>query len=228
MAYRTTIVCLANSRKMGERCIAGREFLGGKFGRWIRPVSDRPHEELRERERLYAGRLEPAVLDIIGIEMLAPRPHDHQQENHLIDKRRRWARLGTVSWDRLAAAVDYRVGSLWLNGYSSLGGLNDRIPEDALHQVEHSLVLVRPDHVTLSGAAGDVRAKFALDGCDYRLKVTDPVVESRMATMEGDLTVQNAYLCVSLGEPFRAVEDQPTYAYKLVATVITPRRNRAA
>jgi hypothetical protein len=42
------IVCLANSRKMNGRCIAGRELNEGKAGAWIRPVSDRPHHEVSE------------------------------------------------------------------------------------------------------------------------------------------------------------------------------------
>jgi hypothetical protein len=39
------LVCLANSRKSGGRCIAGRELLTGNLGEWIRPVSDRKNEE---------------------------------------------------------------------------------------------------------------------------------------------------------------------------------------
>lgn len=228
MAYRTTIVCLANSRKMGERCVAGRELNEGRFGRWVRPVSDRPTEEVSQRERCYPGRVEPGVLDIIAIEMTVPRPHGHQPENHVIDKRRRWTRLGTMPWSRLDEAVDHSEGPLWLNGHRSAAGLNDRVPDDALRQCTHSLVLVRPDDLTLSGAAGTVRADFALDGCDYRLRVTDPVVESWMATVEGERFIEDAYLCVSLSEPFQAGADQPRFAYKLVAAVITPHRKRSA
>ena len=34
------IVCLANSRKRGGRCVAGKELLAdGRAGGWIRPVS---------------------------------------------------------------------------------------------------------------------------------------------------------------------------------------------
>ncbi len=47
------IVCLANSRKLQGRCIAGRELVSGKPAAWIRPVSDREHEEVSEYERQY-------------------------------------------------------------------------------------------------------------------------------------------------------------------------------
>ena len=47
------IVCLANSRKLHGRYVAGREWVGGRAGRWIRPVSDREHQEVSEYERQY-------------------------------------------------------------------------------------------------------------------------------------------------------------------------------
>jgi len=48
MATVKRIVCLANSRKLQGRCIAGREIVQGKPGAWIRPVSAREHEEVSE------------------------------------------------------------------------------------------------------------------------------------------------------------------------------------
>jgi putative nucleic acid modification protein with dual OB domain len=226
MAYRKTMVCLANSRKLQGRCIAGREYVRGELGDWIRPVSDRPTEEISERERLYEGDMEPAVLDIIAIDMVVPRPHVHQQENHVIDRRRRWRRVGRLLESRLDGAVDHTGGPLWLNEFRSDRGLNDRVPEDALDQFRHSLVLVHPEHLTLSRRLDSVRAEFSLDGCDYRLRVTDPRVESWMATADGVQGLEDAYICVSLSEPFRSSPDEPRYAYKLVAAVITSRRRQ--
>lgn len=53
------IVCLANSRKINGRCIAGREVGGRDTGRWVRPVSDRAHEEVSEHERQYNDGSDP-------------------------------------------------------------------------------------------------------------------------------------------------------------------------
>ena len=63
------IVCLANARKEGERCLAGKELLpDGRSGAWIRPISDqRDNGALVEHERVYVDRTEPALLDIVNI-----------------------------------------------------------------------------------------------------------------------------------------------------------------
>lgn len=67
MSITRRIVCLANSRKMQGRCVAGRELNAGVAGSWIRPVSDRPAEEVSEYERQYQDGSDPRVLDIISV-----------------------------------------------------------------------------------------------------------------------------------------------------------------
>jgi hypothetical protein len=47
------ILCLANSRKLSGRCLAGKEFGGNDIGTWIRPVGAREHGEVSEYERQY-------------------------------------------------------------------------------------------------------------------------------------------------------------------------------
>ena len=68
------IVCLANSRKLSGRCIAGREFDGRRAGDWVRPVSDSEHEEVSQRERQYEDGSDPKVLDIIDVPLVEARP----------------------------------------------------------------------------------------------------------------------------------------------------------
>jgi hypothetical protein len=127
MSYTKTIVCLANSRKppSGGRCIAGRECRSGKFGEWVRPVSERDTREVSEEERRYEDGTDPKALDIVSIKMKQPLPHDHQQENHLLDDGYHWAKSGRLSWADLLTAVDGPSGPLWENGHSSRHGLND-------------------------------------------------------------------------------------------------------
>ena len=69
------ILCLANSRKISGRCVAGREIVNGQPGVWLRPVSDRQHQEISWDERHYEDANDPQVLDIVSLPLIEPRPH---------------------------------------------------------------------------------------------------------------------------------------------------------
>ena len=75
------ILCLANSRKLSGRCVAGREIVNSQAGAWIRPVSDREHQEVSEEEQRYEDGTRPQVLDVIHLPLIEQRPHQFQQEN---------------------------------------------------------------------------------------------------------------------------------------------------
>lgn len=229
MRYTKTIVCLANSRKPPSgRCVAGREVTPSGFGAWVRPVSARPTQEVSEEERRYQDGTDPKVLDVIAIELTGAQPQHHQQENHLIDDGCYWVKQRTISWSELQAAVEDPAGPLWLNGNSSSYGHNDRVPEDRTSGLGRSLYLVRPEHLTLvvaseGGSFGParrrVRTRFGLSGHSYCVVVTDPWTERRcLAGPDGETRIDDALLCVSLGESFHG------FAYKLAAAIITRQR----
>ena len=221
------IVCLANSRKLHGRCVAGREWIGGRAGRWIRPVSDREHQEVSEYERQYEDGSDPKVLDVIDVPVLEPRPGDYQTENWLLDPEYYWEKVGKLSWFDLPTVVD-PCTPLWLDGSSTYHGRNDRIPLDAVDSVADSLKLIHVDQLSLSvfkpgEAFGNmkrrVQGRFTFDGRGYWLWVTDPVYERRyLAKLDGEYPIGECFLTVSLGEPYGGA------VYKLIASIITIER----
>lgn len=224
MGVTKRIVCLANSRKPNGRCVAGREWTGGRPGHWIRPVSARPGQEVSEEERRYEDGSDPRVLDIIDVPLLEPRPQNHQKENWLLDPDSYWVKAGVISWNELTGFCDVS-GPLWINGDSTYAGLNDRIPFAQAAALESSLKLIHVDRLQIKvfrpGAAfGNpkrrVQARFSFGGIDYCLWVTDPIVERQyLARPDGEHVMGEAYLTISLGE-----KHTDGYCYKLVATVI--------
>jgi hypothetical protein len=84
-SYTKTIVCLANSRKVSGRCIAGKEYADGVFGDWIRPVGARADEEISEDDRRYRSGDYAKLLHIVAIPMTRPVPDGFQIENRRID-----------------------------------------------------------------------------------------------------------------------------------------------
>ena len=219
------IVCLANSRKYGGRCVAGKELLpDGRAGGWIRPVSNRENEEVSERERCYADGEDPRVLDIIDLPLFSHRPKTYQQENWLLNPGVRWTKTGRALWNDLSTMVD-QDASLWLNGHSALAGQNDRVPIDDTHAIDNSLRLIRVSTLTVSVSEPshpsaefpNLRGYFNYNGEDYGLRITDPESENGSVNLDyRDYHVGERYLVISLGEPFDG------YAYKLIATIIKP------
>ena len=92
--YEKTIICLANSRKMSGRCIAGKVYEDEKLGEWIRPVSGRPHEEISEEDRRYSDGGRARLLDIVSIRFKKHNPGTYQTENHQIDDNIYWEKEG--------------------------------------------------------------------------------------------------------------------------------------
>jgi hypothetical protein len=223
------IVCLANSRKPGGSCVAGCELRGG--GRWIRPIGDRPGEEVWSTERRYDDGSEPALLDIIDIPVHFPRPNAFQPENWVIDSTRRWGRVGASSTTALAGLVR-PAGPLWFNGTSSGGGLNDRIPEDRAAGLGSSLALIEVPSLQLEVSVpgrpyGDVRrrvrGRFEWAGDEYGIWVTDPSTEDEYAARgDGFYEMRDVFLTISLATPIRS------FSYKLVAAVIPKHPVRTA
>lgn len=223
MANAARIVCLANSRKLSGRCIAGREWDSARAGRWIRPVSDRDGQEVSEHERQYEDGSDPQVLDIIDVPVLEPRPKDYQTENWLLDPDCYWEKTGRLSTRQLSSLLD-PVAPLWIDGHSTYSGRNDKIPLESAVSLTDSLRLIRVDCLQLvvfkpGEAFGNnkrrVQGRFSHAGEEYALWVTDPGFERKyLAKLDGSYGVDACYMTISLGEPYQDA------CYKLIAAII--------
>ena len=219
----TRIVCLANSRKLSGRCIAGRELVGDRPGVWVRPVSAREHQEVSEYERQYENGSDPKLLDVMDVPLLEHCPQNYQQENWLLDPEYYWRKVGRRSWEDLAELSDID-GTLWRLGSHTYNGTNDQISLRQAAKETSSLKLVHVDevclHVFAPGRAFNnskrrVQARFRFCGIDYALWVTDPDIERHyLAQLDGYYDLSECYLTISLGEPFNE------HCHKLVAAVI--------
>lgn len=220
------IICLANSRKTSGRCIAGKEvFPDGSVGGWIRPVSDRPTEEVSEYERQYEYGSDPQVLDVIGIPLKNALPKGFQRENWLLDPNYYWKKIESVDWDDLSVFAD-NPAALWINGHSTDNGKNDRIPISITNSIESSLYFIRLPALELSVFAPGsnfgnlkrrVQGRFQYRGEDYWVWVTDPRYEREyLQRPNGNYHIGECFLTISLGDEYHG------HAYKFIAAIIEP------
>jgi hypothetical protein len=213
-------VCLASSRKLSGKCVAGITM----SGEWIRPVSSEPGGALYTQDYILNDGSEPAPLDVIRIDASrAPQPH--QPENWLISGKQ-WQRLRRLNRQEAKP----RLQRAATPGPYLLGGPSDRISHEDLveHPVQSSLCLVEPAELrwritTNMRGSRQVRAMFSLAGAEYDLSVSDPAWENRLGALEigtydnaeaGIAASQSTFLTVSLTEPFNS------NCFKLVAAVI--------
>lgn len=217
------IICLANSRKHGGRCVAGLRVDGGG---WVRPVSDLDDGRLLWMQYTRDDGKEIALLDVVRIPLVGPAAEPFQPEN--------WRLAGERC--RLVGQADASVVERVLlpalePGPALFGNVLDSLAGDG-PEPEASLVLIEPAQVRWeirTGYTGNrqTRASFQLGGVRYDLVVTDPRWEHRLSTREigvhdraaAGLAVEDrVLLCVSLGEPLPSNNRR----YKLVAGVIVP------
>jgi len=221
--FQKTMVCLAVSRKYKGYCVAGKEIAEDPGeSSWIRPVSPRQMGELPSEVIQLKDGNKPIFLDIVKIAVKKPLPHYYQAENFLADCERTWEKVGRLKVEELNDYCD-DVHNLWVNGYHSANGMNDRIPlEISNAQCESSLVLIQPQDFLLVLSTGltfkqRIRAEFIFNKTTYNLALTDPFVERTYEERaEGRYRIESKpiYLCISLGEPLNG------FCYKLVAGVI--------
>jgi len=222
--YHKTILCLANSRRPKGTCFAGKEFAAGETANWIRPVNASNGGAVSDHDRLYKDNSHADVLDIVRIPLKQPKPNLHHKEDHEIQDDQFWEKVGRATWPQIVGATDNVQGPLWSNGDSSHHGRNDKVSEKIAAKLAGSLYLIAPSRLNLvvgfesafkKPDVRKVRADFTYGGTTYNFVVTDLVVEKEFFDKgDGTYTINDARLCVSLGEIFYGS------AIKLAAAVI--------
>jgi hypothetical protein len=228
--YQQTIVCLANSRKPPSgRCIAGKAWVAGVVGPWLRPVSTRPSHEVSEDERRYSNGHLAKLLDIVNIPLLNPSPMQFQHENHVLDAHHYWQKVGVASWAQVGTCLDAHDPQFWSPCQSTHFGVQDKILEATVVTFTSSLKLIHVPRLDVTvhlegGYQGapqkrKARGRFTYHGQQYFLSISDAELEDDyLRRGDGQYTIGEAILCISLVEVFYG------FSYRVIASVITPER----
>ena len=242
MSEVKTLVCLANSRKEGERCIAGKSFVDGKVGEWVRPVSGQLGGEVSKGRLRYNDGTDLSVMDIVDVPVLMAVPENHQQENWLLDPDFRLKKRGRITWNQLSDLLD-TPDDLWMYSPSER---NDRVASGEADKMNDSLRFICVDKLTFfvnwpprkwgmkfTRKPPQVRAIFEYHGNHYNIVVSDPVCESKYRDQRKGYGIQNeggnkyeigqCYVTVSLVD----YSKEGNCYYKLAAAVIDEQRASA-
>ena len=225
---RKEILCLANSRKYGGRCVVGKEVLPDKTLAWVRPVGGSPKGEVMPDEMCFEDESLPQLLDVIDVPLVGPQPLAYQPENWLVAPEP-WTRTRVADMANIDKWVD-PPAPLWENGFESLRGTNDRFPYDADRTLADSARFIKVPSldVTISDEkreGGDVnrqlRGAFVYASELYDLRITDMEFEEKYQdNRPGIFRLGPCYLTITVGEPFQAKMDEPPFNYKLIAAIL--------
>lgn len=219
---RKLFICLANSKKYNQRCIAGIELKrsfrkGYKYEIvrrddnpiWLRPVSDSEHGEVSPELVDHIN-----LLDIVEISVTAVVPQGHQSENVLFDNRR----LQVV--DRIDGNETLIDKLLTVDAPDLFGNTGNAVHANDVGQLHHSLVLIKPSDVSVYETTSyrgspQTRARFTYNTTRYDLPVTDIGFEEKFRQNPDILQASpHIYCIVSLGVEFNEQH------YKLVAGIL--------
>jgi hypothetical protein len=208
------IICLANSKKLGNRCVAGID----SEGNWIRFVNA-GGDALDRRDISNELGKQPRVLETWDVMVKSQEPLYFQPENWVIDARYYWERSNDEIYpdlDDFCQDTDY----IFVN-------TSDRLLATYLEQnpIKSSLMLIFVDSITFQKTWSNnhiqVRAKFWYNNNLYNLAVTDTEWENLFKDRTGDywdfgdyFFDGGYYLTVGLGTEYQG------YHYKLVVAVI--------
>lgn len=215
---KTHFLCLANSKKYGERCIAGIQLTPDRTGqfhfvkqdghpKWIRPVSGTEHGEVP------AGWVQDIrVGDIVEMSVYRACPRAYQTENVLFDRHAlRVVRPAVLSAAHLEQLIEKQDDTIF-------GNQSKYLTEAEIQTVSRSLVFVKalqPKAYFTTPYNTKPRLQFQHGGATYDLPMTDvnffDVMQENPKVLEG---LSSVFLTVSLSVGFEG------RYYKLAAGIV--------
>lgn len=215
MPIRKTIVCLANSKKLGAFCVAGTDV---EDDAWIRPIGSGHHGAITTDEQTFADGTRPQLLDLVELPLGRPAPQPGQPENWTLAAGR-WRKRGTATTEEARQLLEELATD------DPVFGTNERsisVDDVAAGRVSSSLAVVRPTSLNwekrIWPERTTIRAEFMHAGAWHSLPVTDPAWRAHFvhdpAGDYGHVDDEEVFLVISLGEP---MDDEH---WKLIAGVV--------
>lgn len=212
---RIKLICLAKSWKNNHYCVAGKEIhSNGKIGSWIRPVH--PIFDSVPAEDFPYG-----VGDIVSLDLAGKQNDSWQPENHILAQKANIQLEGHISHEDLMRLIDQPM-EIWGKGVQSSQGVNDRVPENVLSTLDHTLLFIFIERAIIwkKQSTWDdtckLRLNFKFVNEKYSLAITDPAIldeyNNSLAPNEHKV-INNCFVTLSLGLPYYG------YSYKLVASI---------
>ncbi|ANE50634.1 dual OB domain-containing protein [Flavisolibacter tropicus] len=215
------IVCLANSFRVGGRCVGGIEldqnnnpiFQNGR-PKWIRPVCNTEHEEV---PTILVSHIN--LLDIIEFQPIHANGHGHQSENVLFQTNsiRVVGQFPITNLDVLTDNNRYHL---------VFGNRGAAVPEHQVSDFNYSLMLVLLNEFETNERNFEgrqypqVKLSFRYNGTLYNLPITDPYFRHNYG-LNNDILLgrQRVYVTLSLAAPHEE------WSSKLVAGIIYEHAN---
>lgn len=207
------VVILAVSKKKGGWCVVGKNL--DNLTQWIRLVGDKNGRELYDREITIMDGTRNRLLmtqDVVDVELGEDCPLPYQPENKLYKKIQFIKRLDCIDEKFLDSA-----GIVFENNYAYVYA-NEACKSRSVILVKVSNLTIEYNEPNGENVKPKTYANFKHGWFNYEnLRVTDP---SCRATE----SIGNAFVCVSLGEPFNPIENgvkkwPNDRHYKIVAAV---------
>jgi hypothetical protein len=210
------IVCLANSFRVGGRCLGGIEldqdnnpvFQDGR-PKWIRPVCNTEHEEVPTH---LVSRI--SLLDIVEFQAVEARGHGHQSENVLF-KTDSIQTSGRFPFSRLDSIADNKRFNL------VFGNRGAAVPEHRVGELKYSLMLLAltefetNERIFENRPYPQIKLSFRHCGNLYNFPITDPSFMHKYGLNNNLLQgMHKVFISLSLAAPHEE------WSSKLVAGII--------